>query len=180
MVLDGRSSYPATQRTGGERFKSQANEISVSARLPLLAGMPGLSEAFGLLWRSMGPLARGLLPPPPLRAFDTLPLPDRIRDEERDERQKGAVDARTCLHCGTLTYAQHTQSVMQTSFKSPAPSFIEEIQRHLRATTMRAQHIIFMGTRCRRMVSPDRLFLRSRQRSKDLVYCTIVGKDEEP
>jgi hypothetical protein len=44
-----------------------------------------------------------------------------------------------------LTFAHHTQAVMQSSFKSNPPSFIEEIRRNLRATTMQANHIILMG-----------------------------------
>jgi hypothetical protein len=34
---------------------------------------------------------------------------------------------------------------MQSSFKSPPPSFIEEIQRDMRAIVMHARHIVFMG-----------------------------------
>ena len=44
--------------------------------------------------------ASGLFPPPPLLAFETEACPDRIKDKERDQREKGMVDARACLHCG--------------------------------------------------------------------------------
>jgi hypothetical protein len=73
---------------------------------------------------------------------------------------------------------------MQSSFKSPPPSFIEEIQRDLRATTMRAKHIIFMGY----SLPPDdvdyrALFAASCKRSHEErlkpVRCTIVGRDDE-
>jgi hypothetical protein len=127
--------------------------------------------------------ARGLFPPPPLRSFDTSEPVDWIEGVEREERQKGAIDARACLHCGTLTYAHHTQLVMQSSFKSSPPSFIDEIQRDLRATAMRAKHIIFMGY----SLPPDDVAFRaffsaSRQREKgqeSKVRCTIVGWDDK-
>lgn len=92
------------------------------------------------------------------------------------------MDARACLHCGTLNYAHHTQAVMQSSFKSQPPSFIEEIQRELRATAMRANHIIFMGY----SLPPDdvtyRAFFSARRqrgerRHDDPVRCTIVDKN---
>ena len=126
--------------------------------------------------------ARGLFPPPPLRAFDLSPCPDWIKDDERKMRERGSVDARACLHCQTVTYAHHTQAVMQSSFKSPPPSFIEEIQRDLRATVTRAGHIIFMGY----SLPPDdvtyRAFFAARRtrvrRPGDRpVHCTIVDKD---
>jgi hypothetical protein len=123
--------------------------------------------------------ASGLFPPPPLLAFDRRPFPARITGEERDQRQRGKVDARKCLHCGTLTYAHHTQVVMQSSFKARPPSFIEEIQRDLRATTMQADHIIFMGY----SLPPDDVTYRAffsarRQRGGTKVRCTVVSKDD--
>lgn len=117
---------------------------------------------------------------PPLRAFDRSVCPEWIPDVERRRREKGEVDARQCLHCGTLSYAHHTQAVMQSSFKPRPPSFIEEIQRDLRATTMQAHHIIFMGY----SLPPDdvtyRAFFsasrqRSRSRHEQPVQCTVVG-----
>jgi hypothetical protein len=121
----------------------------------------------------------GLFPPPPLRAFDTANFPKWITGEERKQRNKGKVDARKCLHCGTLTYANHTQALMQSSFKPRPPSFIEEIQRDLRATTMQADHIIFMGY----SLPPDDVTYRAffsarRQRQRAQVRCTVVGKDD--
>jgi hypothetical protein len=109
-----------------------------------------------------------------------MPCPDRIKCGEREEREKGIVDARMCLHCGTLTYAHHTQIVMQSSFKSQPPSFIDEIQRDLRATAMKADHVIFMGY----SLPPDdvtyRAFFSARCQSRPKgrsVHCTIVTKD---
>lgn len=122
-----------------------------------------------------------LFPPPPLRAFDQRPLPDWIADAERDQREKGKVDARECLHCGALTFAHHTQAVMQSSFKPRPPSFIEEIERDLRATTMQAGHIIFMGYSLPLDDVIYRAFLSARKQRGGAarVLCTVVDKDAE-
>lgn len=140
-----------------------------------------LSSYHGDQWELGAP---GLFPPPPLQAFDTGACPARITGEERTQREKGMIDARACLHCQTLTYAHHTQTVMQSSFKSQPPSFIEEIQRDLRAVTMQANHIIFMGY----SLPPDdvtyRAFFSARRHRRketkdDPVRCTVVGKSDE-
>lgn len=146
-----------------------------------------LSAFHGDEWKLDDPR---LFPPPPLRAFDKGTLPDWIGDNERGKqekgevgaREKGEVDTRACLHCGTLTYAHHTQTVMQSSFKSQPPSFIEEIQRDLRATTMKADHIIFMGYSLPLDDVTYRAFFSARrQREGDPVCCTVVDKcDENP
>jgi hypothetical protein len=124
----------------------------------------------------------GLFPPPPLKVFDPLACHVRIERKERDQRERGAIDARACLHCETLTYAQNTQMVMQSSFKSQPPSFIEEIQRDLRAVAMKADHIIFMGYSLPLDDVSYRAFFSARcQRYRTggtPVYCTVVGKDE--
>lgn len=127
---------------------------------------------------SWGLAASGLFPPPPLLGFDKNPCPRRIKGDESDERQRGKVDARRCLHCSTLTYTHHTQVVMQSSFKARPPSFIEEIQRDLRATTMQADHIIFMGY----SLPPDDVSYRAffcarRRRGNQSVKCTVVDFD---
>ena len=125
--------------------------------------------------------AGGLFPPPPLLGFDPLACPPRIKGEERRAREDGRVDARACLHCGTLTYAHHTQAIMQSSFKSQPESFIGEIHRDLQATAMRAEHIIFMGY----SLPPDdveyRAFFSARRQREQKpgdkpVRCTIIDK----
>jgi len=124
-----------------------------------------LSAYHGDSWDLHAP---GLFPPPPLKAFDTRDCVPWISEEERVQRRRGKVDARKCLHCGTLTYAHHTQAVMQSSYKPLPPSFIEEIQRELRATTMQASHIIFMGY----SLPPDdvtyRAFFSARRQRREL------------
>jgi hypothetical protein len=136
-----------------------------------------LSAYHGDKWELHAP---GLFPPPPLRAFDNRAPAGWITGDELVQREQGRVDARKCLHCGTLTYAHHTQAVMQSSFKPRPPSFIEEIQRELRATTMQANHIIFMGY----SLPPDDVTYRAffsarRQRGDFPVQCTVVDFDEE-
>jgi hypothetical protein len=69
---------------------------------------------------------------------------------------------------------------MQSSFKPRPPSFIEEIQRGLRATTMQASHIIFMGY----SLPPDDVTYRAffsarRQRRGTKVRCTVVDWDTD-
>jgi len=148
-----------------------------------------LSAYHGDEWNIASP---SLIPPPPLKGFETrASYPDlaQFHDSEikwiREEKEKwddGCVDARACLHCGTLTYTHHTQTIMQSSFKQPPPSFIDEIQRDLRALVMQADHIIFMGY----SLPPDDVGYRSffaarRQRhvvnDKPAVRCSIVDYD---
>jgi hypothetical protein len=71
---------------------------------------------------------------------------------------------------------------MQSSFKSQPPSFIEEIQRDLRATAMRANHIIFMGYSLPLDDVTYRAFFsarcqREKGRDEQPVRCTIVDFD---
>ncbi len=69
---------------------------------------------------------------------------------------------------------------MQSSFKSQPPSFIEEIQRDLRDTAMRAKHIIFMGYSLPLDdVAYRAFFAASRQRVNRPVHCTIVGREDD-
>jgi hypothetical protein len=118
----------------------------------------------------------GLFPPPPLRSFDRWPCPAAIPPKEQERRENGMVDARACLHCETMTYDYHTQVVMQSSFKPQLPSFLEEIQRELRATTMGANHIILMGYSLPVDDVTYRAFFSARRRQKD-VRCTVVNLD---
>jgi hypothetical protein len=71
---------------------------------------------------------------------------------------------------------------MQSNFKAPPPSFIEEVQRDLRVATQAANHVILMGY----SLPPDdvtyRAFFAARRqkRSHDggdgpIVRCSVVG-----
>jgi hypothetical protein len=139
-----------------------------------------LSSYHGDDWKLDDP---GLFLPPPLQAFDTRVCSDRIIEKERTQRKKGMIDARACLHCGTLTYAHHTQTVMQSSFKSQPPSFIEEIQRDLRAVAMQANHIIFMGYSLPLDDVTYRAFFSARcwrgKQNNEPVRCTVVNLDNK-
>ena len=139
-----------------------------------------LSSYMGDAWEWDSPT---LIPPPPLKAF----VPDdRFRHRFKEERKawkKGEVDARACVHCQTLTYAHHTQTLMQSSFKGPPPPFLDEIKRDLRVAVQNANHIVLMGY----SLPPDdvdyRAFLAARSRrasdpvrqANGAVKCTVVS-----
>ncbi len=103
-----------------------------------------LSAYMGKEWNFY---SHALIPPPPLRGFVTSAGNEMQHEspEECKAWKQGQVDARSCVHCGELTYAQHTQTVMQSNFKAAPPSFIDEVQRDLRVATQAANHIILMG-----------------------------------
>ena len=72
-----------------------------------------------------------LLPPPPLKVFVEDDQFETWRDDDKEHSKwrLGEVDARACVHCETLTYAHHTPVVMQTSFKTAPPPFLEPTPR---------------------------------------------------
>ena len=147
-----------------------------------------LSSYLGDEWEKN---SESLLPPPPLKAF----VHDRQfkswleNDDGRDERDKwrlGKVDARACVHCRTLTYAHHTPLVMQSSFKTTPPPFLEEIQRDMCVVVQKANHVVLMGY----SLPPDdvgyRAFLAARIRkysgpgedSEEPVRCSVINKED--
>lgn len=134
-----------------------------------------LSSYLGDEWEWNSPT---LIPPPPLKAFVKDGRYRSRRCNEHKAWENGEVDARACVHCGTLTYAHHTQTLMQSNFKSPPPPFIEEIKRDLRVAVQQADHIILMGY----SLPPDdvdyRAFIASRRRRADNgnrpVRCSVV------
>ena len=136
-----------------------------------------LSSYIGDVWRVD---SETLLPPPPLKAFACgIPFESWCKDDkERDEWCLGKVDARACVHCETLTYAYHTPVVMQTSFKTPPPPFLEEIQREMRVVVGEADHIVLMGYSLPSDDVTYRAFLAARIRkdSERQVMCSVVGK----
>ena len=124
--------------------------------------------------------SRSLFPPPPLKAFiRDVEFKQRAKIE-RTEWEKGAVDARACVHCNVPTYAHHTPALMQSNFKS-LPPFIEEIQRDLRVSVQDAHHIIFMGYSLPADDVDYRAFFATRRRRGPTpVRCSVVigTKDE--
>lgn len=138
-----------------------------------------LSAYMGKKWDFFSP---ALIPPPPLRGFTDLPAMKFSPETEKEGEawKRGDVDARACVHCEELTFSNHTQAVMQSNFKMPPPSFINEVQRDLRVITQAANHIILMGY----SLPPDdvtyRAFFAARQQrhKKDdgsSVRCSVVG-----
>ncbi len=140
-----------------------------------------LSSYIGDKWEMS---SESLLPPPPLRAF----VQDRHfeswleNDKERCRWHMGEVDVRACVHCRHLTYAHHTPLMMQTSFKTAPPPFLEEIQREMRVVVQEAKHVVLVGY----SLPPDdvtyRAFLAARIRKssehgEDAVRCSVIGKE---
>lgn len=105
-----------------------------------------LTAYMGKKWKFS---SRALIPPPPLRGFaQQAHLADEMEPETSQEKEawdRGEIDARACVHCEAMTFAQHTPVIMQSNFKQAPPSFIEEVQRDLRVVTQSANHIILMG-----------------------------------
>ena len=133
-----------------------------------------LSSYMGDAWEWDSPT---LIPPPPLKAF-VRNVEFQLRFDEESAWNKGEVDARACVHCQTLTYAHHTQTLMQSSFKGPPPPFLEEIKRDLRVAVQNANHIVLMGY----SLPPDdvdyRAFFAARRRRRKEhekpVKCSVV------
>lgn len=132
-----------------------------------------LSSYLGNRWEPDSPV---LILPPPLKSFVRDVQFLNHTDTEVEKWEEGAVDARACVNCDTLTYAHHTQIVMQSNFKSAPPPFIEEIQRDLRVVVQEADHIVFMGYSLPRDDVDYRAFFAAR-RSRDPqrpVKCSVV------
>ena len=118
-----------------------------------------------------------LIPPPPLKAFvKDVKFMHRFK-EEIEAWDQGEVDTRACVHCQTLTYVHHTQTVMQSNFKSPPPPFLEEIKRDLRVAVQQADHIVLMGY----TLPPDdvdyRAFIAARRPSGNVKCSVVVGTE---
>ena len=132
-----------------------------------------LSSYMGDTWEWDSPT---LIPPPPLKAFVRDVEFQWRTENERDAWEKGEVDVRACVHCQTLTYAHHTQTIMQSSFKGPPPPFLDEIKRDLRVAVQNADHIVLMGY----SLPPDdvdyRAFFAARRRLDpgNPVKCSVV------
>lgn len=132
-----------------------------------------LSSYMGDEWRSDSPT---LIPPPPLQAFVLPDTFQRRKGAEENAWNEGELDARACVHCGTLTSAYDAQLVMQSNFKRSPPPFIEEIERDLRVVVQRADHIVFMGYSLPRDDVEYRAFFAARRQrvNSRLVKCSVV------
>lgn len=133
-----------------------------------------LSSYMGDTWDLYSPT---LIPPPPLKAF-VGDVKFRSRKKERAEWEEGKVDCRACIHCETKTYAHHTQTIMQSSFKGPPPPFLDEIKRDLRVAVQDADHIVLMGYTLPKDDVDYRAFLAARRRrgngGKGQPKCSVV------
>lgn len=136
-----------------------------------------LSSYMGDTWNFDSPT---LIPPPPLKAFVRDVKYRHRHEEERTDWEKGRVDARACMHCKTLTYAQHAPMIMQSSFKGPPPPFLDEIKRDLRVAVQEAHHVVLMGYTLPQDDADYRAFLAARRRRSpgEPVKCSVVvGRD---
>lgn len=147
---------------------------------------PSCGKLSAYMGKEWDVFSRALIPPPPLRGFAKLAGITREAEAETEKEgdawDRGAVDARICVHCREWTHAQHTQAVMQSNFKPLPPSFIDEVQRDLRVATQAARHIVLMGY----SLPPDDVAYRAffaarRQRyanNESAVHCSVVvGRD---
>ena len=138
-----------------------------------------LSSYMGDTWEWDSPT---LIPPPPLKAFvrDGM-FREPIHKNEHNASEKGEVDARACVHCQTLTYAHHTQTIMQSSFKDPPPPFLDEIKRDLRVAVQNANHIVLMGYSLPTDDVDYRAFFAARRHRdpNNPVRCSIVTLSEK-
>lgn len=96
--------------------------------------------------------------------------------EEANAYLQGQADAMQCAYCGTLTELRHTPLIMQSSFKGHHPPFLEEIQRDMRISLEKAEHIVLFGY----TLPPDDVIYRSllsarQKRDKGHgPYCSVV------
>ena len=139
-----------------------------------------LSSYMGDTWKTD---SETLFPPPPLKAFVEGVTFKPLEREESCVWDRGEVDARACVHCGTLTYMHHTPIQIQSNFKSAPPPFMEEIQRDMRVVVENADHIIFMGY----SLPPDDVAYRaffaarsSREPDNPLKCSIVLGRDDPP
>lgn len=132
-----------------------------------------LSSYMGDAWTTDSPT---LLPPPPLKTFVEGVTFNHRAGDECSAWSRGEVDARACVHCGTLTYLYHTPMQIQSNFKSAPPPFMEEIQRDMRVVVENANHIILMGYSLPSDDVAYRAFFaaRSSRGSDSLPKCSVV------
>ena len=100
-----------------------------------------LNASLGDKWTAASP---GLLPPLPLPGLSAGEAKPRTADEKA-ARDRGEADALQCVYCGAMTGFEHVRLAMQTSFKTPPPPSLEEMQRELRFALENARHILFLG-----------------------------------
>ena len=66
-------------------------------------------------------------------------------EKEKVGYKNREYDIIECIFCGNKTTFKDTQMLIQTAFKGANPSFIEEIQRDMKISIEKAEHIILMG-----------------------------------
>lgn len=125
-----------------------------------------LNMFLGDEWTDASPT---LFPPLPLQTEFMLEARTEL---EKKEREEGRRDSLSCGFCGARTSTQHTPMVMQSSFKGQHASFIEEIQRDMRACIENTRHFVLMGYSLPEDDVIYRALLASRKGEGS--YCTVV------
>lgn len=109
---------------------------------------------------------------------------NKPRDEEEEEAfSQGKYDAKKCLFCGQMTYAQDNFQLMQTLLKGTVPSFIKEITDEALAALSGARHVVLLGYS---LPLDDAIWgslltaMIQRSRGKRPVYCSVVNGCQGP
>lgn len=87
--------------------------------------------------------SKSLMAPLPFKYFSNKFQPRTKQEQKWNNNQE--YDAIECIFCGNKTTFKDTTMLIQSAFKGRNTSFIEEIQRDMRISFEKANHIIFMG-----------------------------------
>lgn len=122
-------------------------------------------------------LAKGLIPPLPIPLFEKDGF-YRRENEEYWERELLQSDALECVSCGAKTFAYNAPMIMQTMIKGIPTSFLEEVQRDVRANLEKARHVVLLGYS---LPSDDAVWVqifteavRCRKDTDEAAYCSVI------
>lgn len=177
--------YPMNE-TAVQRLNDQTHETGRrvrSGKLYYPHGMHGFRECpnCGKLMVHLGDewgyTSKSLFPPLPLASLGNYTQPRT--DEEREVR-KAKNDAMQCVFCGTMTEFHHTTLVMQSAFKGSHPPFVEEIQRDMKVSLEKANHIILCGYSLPQddFIYKSILTARHLREPNTVVKCSVINFEE--
>ena len=123
--------------------------------------------------------SKKMIPAFPIPLFESEKTDTKeFTEEEIKWRKELKYDSLQCMHCGSETKASDAPMIMQTMYKSTPTSFLEEIQRNVKISLEKANHIVLLGYR----LPPDDTIwqhafaegIRARTESEDAAFCTVV------
>lgn len=121
--------------------------------------------------------SKQLIPPMPFPIFEIIP-DSALTKREIQWRNQLHFDSLQCMHCGAETRATDAPMIMQTMHKSTPTSFLEEIQRNVKVSIGKAEHIVLLGYS---LPTDDTIWqqafaegVRSRVNGSKRVYCSVV------